>query len=137
MLNVLRGDDLKAVNGLCPATDTLNYPIWTNAVASLSVNEYTKFEDPNQPGSYVINPNETATRSVGDLVEVTNSDTAVDSYAMSGGPGQGYVSLCGRQGHNPRYAGDPVTVNIARVAPPLFQGIWWWPTAPTPVRSAS
>ena len=120
MLNVLRGDDLAAVNGLCPASDTTDYPIWTNAVAHLSTPEYTFYENPAQPGSYVINPNDTVTRYAGDLVEVTNSDTAVDSYAMSAaGPGQGYVTYVVANGLNPAYAGDPIQVYIARTAPPL------------------
>ncbi len=123
MLNVLRDNDLAAVNALCPTSDTVNYPLWTNAVAHLSTPEFTFYENPLQPGSYVINPNETVTRSTGDIVEVTNSDTAVDSYALSAvGPGQGYVTYVVANGLNPQYAGDPVNIYIARVAPPLFQG---------------
>ncbi len=123
MLNVLRDNDLAAVNALCPASDTLNHPLWTNAVAKLSTPEYTFYQNPLQPGSYVINSNETVTRFVGDIVEVTNSDTAVDSYALSAvGPGQGYVTYVVANGLNPQYAGDPVNIYIARVAPPLFQG---------------
>ena len=123
MLNVLRGDDLAAVNGLCPASDTTDYPVWTNAVAQLSTPEYTFFDNPAQPGSYVINTNLTVTRYTGDLVEVTNSDTAVDSYAMSAaGPGQGYVTYIVANGLNPAYGGDPIQVYITRTAPPLFQG---------------
>jgi hypothetical protein len=122
MLNVLRGDDLAAVNGLCTSTDPA-YSKWTNAVAHLSVPEFTFYQNPAQPGSYVINTNETVTRQAGDLVEVTNSDTAVDSYAMSAsGPGQGYVSYVTANGLNPHYAGDPVNVYIARVSLPLFAG---------------
>jgi hypothetical protein len=122
MLNILRGDDLAAINGLCTTLDPA-YPIWTNAVAHLSVSEYTRYENPAQPGSYVINPNETVTRVAGDLVEVTNSDTAVDSYAMSAtGPGQGYVTYITGNDLNPSLAGDPVNVYIARVALPLFAG---------------
>jgi len=123
MLNVLRGNDLAAVNALCPTADTLNYPLWTNAVAHLTCPEYTFYENPLQPGSYVINPSDTVTRFTGDIVEVTNSDTAVDSYALSAvGPGQGYVTYIVANGLNPQYSGDPITVYIARVAPPLFQG---------------
>jgi len=122
MLNVLRGDDLAAVNGLCPSTSP-SYAAWTNAVAQLSTQVYTFFMDPTVPGSYVKNPNDTVTRLAGDLVEVTNSDTAVDSYALSAtGPGQGYITYVVANGLNPDYAGDPVTVYIAKVAPPLFPG---------------
>ncbi|MGA2245700.1 MAG: hypothetical protein ABSH48_11930 [Verrucomicrobiota bacterium] len=123
MLNVLRGNDLAAVDGLCPTSDAANYSNWTNAVANLATPEYTFYENPLQPGSYVIDPADTVTRYAGDLVEVTNSDTAVDSYAMSAaGPGQGYVSYVVADGHNPQYAGDPVSVYIVHTAPPLFPG---------------
>lgn len=122
MLNVLRGNDLAAINALCAPSDQ-NYSAWTNAVANLATPEYTFYQNPAVPGSYVINPNATATRHAGDIVEVTNSDTAVDSYAMSAvGPGQGYVTYVVANGLNPHYAGDPVSVYIARVAPPLFPG---------------
>jgi len=122
MLNVLRGDDLAAVNSLCTAND-VNYQAWTNAVASLSANEYTFYQNPAVPGSYVINTNLTANRLAGALLEVTNSDTAVTSYALSAaGPGQGYITYVVNNTLNPKLAGDPVSVYVARVGQPLFQG---------------
>lgn len=123
MLNVLRGDDLAYVNGLCPASDTAHYSAWTNAVAQLSANEYTFYQNPAVPGSFVINPSITANRSVGELLEVTNDDTAVTSYAMSAaGPGQGFVTYVVNNTINPAYTGDPVSVYVARVGQPLFAG---------------
>jgi len=122
MLNVLRGDDLAAVDALCPKTSA-NYQAWTQAVANLAANVYTFHQDPKVPGSYVDDPTQTVTHYAGDLVEVTNSDTAVDSYALSAtGPGEGYITYVVANGLNPDYAGDPVIVYIARVAPPLFPG---------------
>lgn len=122
MLNVLRGDDLAAVDGLVSTSDP-EYAAWKQAVANLSTPEYTFYQNPAQPGSYVINTNLTVTRYAGDLVEVTNSDTAVDSYAMAGtGAGQGYVTYIVANGLNPKYAADPVSVYVVRVATPLFPG---------------
>lgn len=121
MLNVLSPDDLAAVNGLCPSSDTVNYPYWTNAVASLSVQVYTYYD--NSFGQYVIDPTNTVACMGTQLVEVTNSDTAVDSYAMAAtGPGQGYITYVIANGRNPGYAGDPVSVCIAHVAQPLYPG---------------
>ena len=51
-------------------------------LTNLSAQVYTFYSDPAVPGSYVNNPNYTVTRYAGDLVEVTNSDTQVDSYAL-------------------------------------------------------
>jgi len=122
MLNVLRGQDLAAVYDLCTTSDPA-YSAWTNAVANLSTSEYTFGPNTNQPGSYVINTNLTVIRRAGDLVQVTNSDTAVDSYALcAAGPGQGYITYVVANGDNPSYAADPVGVYVARVAPPLFPG---------------
>ena len=122
MLNVLKGDDLAAVNGLCTPKD-INYSAWTNAVANLSARERTFYQNPAVPGSYVVNTNMTVIRKAGDLMEVTNSDTAVTSYALSAtGPGQGYVTYVVANTINPAYTGDPVSVYVVRVGQPLFQG---------------
>ena len=61
ILNVLRGDDLAAVNGLCTTTDPA-YGFWINAVSNLSRQEYTFYENPAVPGNYVINTNAGADR---------------------------------------------------------------------------
>ena len=93
MLNVLAGDDALAVNSLCTNSDHA-YKAWTNAVAHLSTPEYTFGLNTN--GQYSIDPTLTLNRDARTLVEVTSSDTAVDSYAMSAvGPGQGYVTYWG------------------------------------------
>ena len=125
MLNVLRGDDLAAVNGLCTASGPSDpvYKAWTNAVAQLATPVYTFHQNPAIPGSYVDDPKQTIIRYAGDLLIITNSDTAVTSYALSAaGPGEGYISYVVANGSNPKYASDPVEVYIARVAPPLYPG---------------
>ena len=122
-LNVLRDADLTAVKGLCPDADLANKSAWDALVDGLSTPVYTFHEDPAVPGSYVADPAATVTRSVGDLVEVTNSDTQVDSYALGAtGPRGGYVTYIAGNGHNPGHAGEPVSVYILRVAPPLYRG---------------
>ncbi len=121
-LNLLRDADLAAVEGLCSPSDS-NYGDWLTAVTNLSTPVYTFHEDPDIPGSYVADTNATVTQSVGDLVEVTNSDTQVDSYALSAtGPRFGYITYIAGNGHSPAHAGEPVSVYILRVAPPLYQG---------------
>ena len=122
-LNVLRDADLAAVKGLCPAADTANKSAWDALIDHLATPVYTFHEDPKIPGSYVADTNATVIRFVGDLVEVTNSDTQVDSYALGAtGPGFGYVTYIAGNGHDPSHAGEPVSVYILRVAPPLYQG---------------
>jgi len=122
LLNVLRDADLAAVKGLC-ATNDANLTKWRAVVDHLATPVYTFREDPQIPGSYVVNTNATVTRLVGDLVAVTNSDTQVDSYALGAtGPGIGYVSYIVGNGRNPIHAGESVSVYILRVDPQLYQG---------------
>jgi Putative Ig domain len=122
LLNLLRGADLEAVNALCSVNDS-QFSAWTNVVGHLSTPVYTFHEDPNAPGSYVDDPYETVARGVGDIVEVTNSDTQVDSYALGAtGPGAGYVTYIVGNGHNPAHAGEPVSIYILRVSPELYPG---------------
>jgi hypothetical protein len=122
LLNVLSGADLAAVEGLCPASDP-NYQSWLNLVLNLSTPLYTFHEDPNTPGSYVVDTSQTQTKLVSDLVEITSSDQPVDSYALSAtGPGLGYITYIVGNTINPAHAGEPVSVSIARVASPLHPG---------------
>ncbi len=122
-LNVLRGADLAAVKGLCPITDAAHKTQWDQSVDALAVPLYTFHEDPAVPGSYVADPSKTLTDYVGDLVQVTSSDQQVDSYALSAsGPGLGYITYITGNGLNPNHAGEPVSVYVARVAPPLYTG---------------
>ena len=122
MLNVLRGSDLAAVNGLCPASDP-KYAAWTNVVGNLSLSQYTFGITANSPGNYLIQPSLTQVWGAGDLVEVESSDTAVDSYALSAvGPNSGYISYVAQNTLNPKLAGDPVSVVVVRVSTNLFPG---------------
>src|SRR5207245_2834229 len=80
-------------------------------------------QDPNAPGSYVPDPGQTLTKYAPDLVQVTSSDQQVDSYALSAsGPGVGYLTYVAGNGLSPAHASEPVSLYIARVAPPLYQG---------------
>ncbi len=123
LLNVLRDSDLAAVKALCPANDTLNKPNWDAAIDALITIVQTFYENPQVPGTYIPNPNLTTIARVGDLTEIDHSDTAVDSYALSAsGPGSGYITYITGNGRAFTPIGDPITVYIARVTPPLFTG---------------
>ena len=134
LLNVLAGADLATVQGLCPSTDGAHKSAWDAAILNLSTPVYTFHEDPAVPGSYVADASLTVTRDAAALVEVASSETAVDSYALSAtGPGQGYITYIVGNGRNPAHASEPVTVCLARVAPPLFQGQVKVIEAPSPL----
>ncbi len=58
-----------------------------------------------------------------DLAEITNSDQAVDSYAISAsGAGSGYVVLLTGGGKAFTPEGGPVALHVFKVAAPLYRG---------------
>jgi hypothetical protein len=121
-LNVLAGNDLIDLEHLCYSND-LAYASWVAVVTNLSVPLYTFGEATNSPGSYVVNTNNTVVYSSGELVQVTDSDQQVDSFAMSAtGPGQGYITYIVGDSINPDHLSEPVLMYIATVATPLAQG---------------
>ena len=120
LLNVLRGADFAAVTNLYTANDN-GLAAWASAVANLQTPVFTYRVD--STGAYVQNPALTVTNYAGDLVQITNADTAVDSYALCAtGPGLGYVSYVVNNGRNPALAGDPVKVCITRITSNLYAG---------------
>ena len=122
-LNVLRGSDLQAVKDLTPASDTQNKSKWDAAVDALATTLETFYENPNVPKTYIPNPALNVSIGVGVLAEVHDSNTAVDSYALSAsGPGQGFVTLIAGNGEAFTPEGDPVAIHILRVAGPLVTG---------------
>ena len=115
VLNVLRDADLAAVKGLCPASDPAKGK-WDALVEGLATPVETFWESANVPGTYVANPDWTVTTGVGDLVEVGDANTAVDSYALSAtGPGTGFVTLVESSGTAFTKPGDPVAMHVLRV----------------------
>ncbi len=115
-------------NGGTRATATCT--IAQGAVASITITD---------PGSgYTESPNITITPpavpfavdaslnrniALGTLSEITDPDTAVDSYALSStGAGTGYVTLVFGNGKVFTDAADPVNMQIIKVSPTLYQG---------------
>ncbi len=122
LLNVLRGSDLQAVLGLCPASDA-DKAKWDALVQALATDVETFVENPDVPGSYIPDPDQTVSVGVEDLAEVSSDDTAADSYAISAtGPGSGYVTLIEGNGWAFTNPGDPVAVHVFKVGGSLYRG---------------
>ncbi len=123
-LNVLRGADLAAVQGLCPTADAENSPKWNALVSALATDVETFHEDlPLNPGTYVPDPPQTVSIGVGDLAEVESDNTAVDSYALSAtGPGAGYITIVESGGPAFTQPGDPVALHVFKVGGGLHRG---------------
>ena len=124
LLNVLRGSDLATVKGLCPAADAQKSQ-WDAAIDGLSATMVTRYENPQVPGQFIDNPDASVTRTAGQVMAVGDSQTLVDSYALSAsGPGQGYVTLLVGNSANPDQtpAGEPVSLYVFRVTGSLYPG---------------
>lgn len=92
-------------------------------MAGLTTTVETFSENPKVPGTFIVNSNLTTTVGIGVLAEVSDDDTAVDSYALSAsGPGQGYVTMIVGNGGAFTPPGDPVSVYVLRVGGSLFPG---------------
>jgi hypothetical protein len=126
-LNVLRGteprQDLQSVHDLCPASPADEKGKWTQLVNGLVAVVDTFQENPNVPGQFVPDPDKRANVGVTNMVEISSSETAVDSYALSAsGPGYGMVSLIVGNGRAFTPPGEPVSVHVFRVAGGLWPG---------------
>ena len=122
LLNVLDTADLATVKALCPAADG-DKSKWDGAIHGLAVTVETYSDDPTRPGTPIPNPSLRRTVGITNLVEVTDDNTAVDSYALSAvGPGSGFVTLLAGNGTAFTQAGDPVFVHVLRVSGPLYVG---------------
>ncbi len=122
LLNTLSPEDVTSLKNLVSRTDN-DAQAWYNAVDNLSTKVETFIEDPAKAGTYIADASRTVTVGATSLTAITDSDTAVDSYALTGtGAGSGYVSLLFGNGHAFTPTGDPVSVSIIRVAPQLYTG---------------
>lgn len=80
-------------------------------------------EDPNKRGSYIPDTSRTVIAANDELAIIENSDTAVDSYALTAnGDGAGYVTLLFGNGEAFTPRGEPVSVEIIKVIPELYTG---------------
>ena len=117
-LNVLSAADMTALKGLPSATDAL----WSAAVDSLATLLETFIEDPAKAGTYKSNG---SPRSVSGqtLADISNPDTAVVNYALTAtGSGAGWVTMVFGNGKAFTPSGDPVALQIFKVAPVLNTG---------------
>lgn len=133
LLNVLHGSDLAAAKALCPSNDT-DYAKWESVVGALAAQVETFHESHTTPGTYIADPALTVSVAVGDVVEVRNANTMVDSYALSAsGPGSGYITLVENSGTANTLTGDPVAMHIIKVGGVLYNGELKILPAPNPL----
>ena len=121
-LNTLSAEDVAALKGLVATTDA-DYAKWGRAIDLLSTNMQTFVQNPAKPGTYVVDANQDVVANGVTLAQVSSSNTAVDSYALTGlGKGSGYVTLLFGDGAAFTPAGEPVSMQIIKVVNSLYKG---------------
>lgn len=119
-LNVLTAAEVTMLKGLVSSGDT-DKTKWDAAIDGLSTAVETFVEDFTKLGTYMVAS--TATVGVSTLAEISSSDTAVDSYALTAlGKGTGYVTMVFGNGNAFTPEGDPVQVKVFKVASRLYTG---------------
>jgi hypothetical protein len=123
-LNVLGTADLTELKNLCPATDTANKSKWDAAIDGLSTQLATFSESRTVPGTYVVDSaKDQRTIDKSTLADVTDPDTAVDSYALSAtGKGTGYVTLVFENGEAFTDPANPISMQVIKVDSTLYKG---------------
>ena len=126
-MNVLRGtadrEDLKTVLDLCPSSPADEKSKWNSLVNSLTAVVDTFVENPKIAGQYISDIQKRVNVVVSNVVEITDEDTAVDSYALStSGPGYGMVSVIVGNGAAFTPKGEPVSVLVFKVDGGLWPG---------------
>jgi hypothetical protein len=81
-LNALSPDDVAALQGLVTSSDT-DKAKWDAAITALSTDVETFKENPSTPGTYIVDTTKTVTVGYDALAEISSSETAVDSYALT------------------------------------------------------
>lgn len=121
-LNALSEDDIDSLKRVVSEGDN-DAVAWANAISNLSTRVETFVEDPAKAGTYIPDSARTVTVGATQLAAISDSDTAVDSYALTaGGAGSGFVSLLFGNGKAFTPEGEPVAVSIVRIAPQLYTG---------------
>ena len=147
-LNVMSAADLAHAKDLTASGDEKK-AWWDAAIDGLATTMKTYIEDPSKLGTFIVDTDLTSTQfkiidgtkvprpididpprkptdiPPGELAEVFYSDTAVDSYAVSGsGGGSGFVVLALGNGENTDFtpAGQPVSLQVFKVNAPLYRG---------------
>lgn len=121
-LNTLSEADIHALEILVDETDP-DKSRWDAAIARLYTTMETFRENPSVAGTYIVDNSKTESVGHDDLPVVTDSDTAVDSYALTAlGKGSGYVTLLFADGEAFTFSGDPIAMQVIQIAPELYQG---------------
>ncbi|MDE2642307.1 MAG: hypothetical protein OSB55_06085 [Verrucomicrobiota bacterium] len=121
-LNALSPADVSALKGLADLSDPDKIR-WDKAIDALTTTVETFKEDPSKRGTYIVDSTKTKVVGTASLPEISFSDTAIDSYALTApGKGSGYVTLLFGDGQAFTPQGEPVAMQVIKVIPQLYKG---------------
>ncbi len=121
-LNALSADDEARLKAVVISTD-IDKDKWDAAIEALTTRVQTFIENTSRRGTYIVDTTKNVDVGRNGLAEITNSDTAVDSYALTAtGKADGYVTLLLGDGEAFTPKGEPVSIKIIKVAPQLYTG---------------
>ena len=121
-LNLLTSAEESMVKNLVPTGD-VDKSSWDKAIDALTTQVQTFKPDPAKVGSYIVDASKNVI--VGDkaLAVISSAETAVDSYALTAtGQGTGYVTMVFGNGNAFTPSGDPVVVQVFKIANQLYPG---------------
>lgn len=119
-LNVLSSTELDQLKNVVGIADS-DKSKWDALIQALATKVDTYVKNPAIAGTYIVGTSQTFGED--QIATVVNSDTAVDSYALSAtGQGSGYATLIFGNGAAFTPSGDPVVMQIIRVVPRLYTG---------------
>ena len=119
-LNVLSSVEIQQLQDIVGSGDA-DKAKWNSLITSLGTTVETYEPNPNLAGTFRV----ASTASFGEdqLALTVNSDTAVDSYALTAtGQGSGFATLIFGDGRAFTPAGDPVVMQVIRIVPRLYTG---------------
>lgn len=120
--NVVTTTDQGLVKGLV-SVNASDKTKWDNAIVLLTTRVETFKPDPAKFGSYIVDAAKNQDFDVGSIPRITDQNSAVDSYALTAsGQGTGYVTMVFGNGNAFTPEGDPVQVQVFKIANQLYVG---------------
>ncbi len=121
-LNTLSPAEALALKALVSKTDA-DFSKWGAAIDALSTRMQTFVKSPTKADTYIPDSNQDVVVNGVTLPQVSSSNTAVDSYALTAlGKGSGYVTLLFGDGTAFTPEGEPVSMQVVKVVNSLYKG---------------
>ncbi|MEM9481265.1 MAG: hypothetical protein AAGA58_16570, partial [Verrucomicrobiota bacterium] len=121
-INLLSESDEAAIKDLIPVGNA-DKSKWESAINALATTVETFIENPALEGDFIVDTAQNEVVGENEISIIDDPDTAVDSYALTAtGQGTGFVTMAFVNGDVFTDEGDPVQIQVFKVAPQLYVG---------------